>query len=102
MLARVIVLIVAAGIGLVALPFLAFITGLGVMGPGGADQGRGFAVFAIVVCAGFLVWEAFELRLALRHPQRIVTPGRAVIVVVATVLTVLTTVGYVLLRIALR
>jgi hypothetical protein len=101
MLARPILLTVLAGIGTLALPFIAFIVGLGVMGPGGAEQGRGIAIFALVVCGAFALWEVLELRLALRSSDQ--RRGTHIgLAVTSLVLTTITLAGYVLLRVALR
>jgi hypothetical protein len=72
------------------------------MGPGGAERGRGTALFAIVVCAAFLVWEVLEIVFSRRATEPGVANGRTALAAVALATTVLTTVGYVLLRIALR
>ena len=102
MLARPILVAVLATLGLVAMPFIAFLVGLGVMGPGGAEQGRGIAIFALVVCAAFALWEALELRSAVRSTEPTNRGARIGLAVTALVLTVLTVAGYVLLRVALR
>jgi hypothetical protein len=102
MLTRPILLVVATSIGLLGLPFVAFLSMLGVMGPGGAERGRGTAVFALFVCAAFLVWEVLEIISARRVAEPGMAKGRTALAVVALATTVLTTVGYVLLRIALR